>query len=513
MNVDNAGAGGGRGQVPPKPPDIRVSFKEKVLGRATGDPQPVENLIKRGVMTLDNDNRLLPRFTMEEDDYQRLCQPWKDCLVVKLLGKTLGFALMKGKLQQTWKLNGGFDLIDVGHGFFLVKFDVAEEKERVIMEGPWLIFDHYLSVMHWHPDFVASQAKIDKTLVWIRFPGLGLEFYNESVLLTLASAVGTPYKVDMRTLQMERGRFARVCVEVDLDKPVVGKFCLRNIWYKIEYEGLHLLCSSCGRYGHLLRQCPDVRQENHALAKSPDVAQPENAEANPELTNNLVPESTHGEWIVVKRNNKKPNTIALSKENESWKPGTTSMSGAFQHFSNGPSRDHMKTTIPSTRYKRPRHPTPSRESRERTHGSSPHAGDLDLHQDNLNSQPTFPLSTRINMQGTTMDDLDQHQGEFNIYPPTNSPIMHMKPRGPATATRAHTSSCPGIHARDYGMEQHGLRKMEDNSSTSLHHNEETMFSFGANHPQCPSNSDQGTSSADKEQMFVFTQKPPDGVSC
>ncbi|KAK7279104.1 hypothetical protein RJT34_24148 [Clitoria ternatea] len=320
MNVDNAGAGGGRGQVPPKPPDIRVSFKEKVLGRATGDPQPVENLIKRGVMTLDNDNRLLPRFTMEEDDYQ----------------------------------------------------------------------------------------------------------------------LGTRYK------------------------------------------------------------CPDVRQENHAPAKSPDVAQPENAEAIPELTNNLVPESTHGEWIVVKRNNKKPNTIALSKENESWKPGTTSMSGAFQHFSNGPSRDHMKTTIPSTRYKRPRRPTPSRESRERSHGSSPHAGDLDLHQDNLNSQPTFPLSTRINMQGTTMDDLDQHQGEFNIYPPTNSPIMHMKPRGPATATRAHTSSCPGVHARDYGMEQHGLRKMEDNSSTSLHHNEETMFSFGANHPQCPSNSDQGISPADKE---------------
>ncbi|KAK7300855.1 hypothetical protein RJT34_11706 [Clitoria ternatea] len=377
--VDNAGAGGGRGQVPPKSPDIRVSFKEKVLGRATGDPQPVENLIKRGIMTLDNENRLLPRFTMEEDDYQ------------------------------------------------------PEEKERVIMEGPWLIFDHYLSVMHWHPDFMASQAKIDKTLVWIRFPGLGLEFYNESVLLTLASAVGTPYKVDMRTLQMERGRFAR---------------------------------------------------------------------------------------IVVKRNNKKPNIIAISKENGSWNPGTTSMSGAtIQDLSNGPSRDHMKTNNLSTRSKRPRRPTPSRESRERTHGSSTlhqlHAGDLDLHQANLNIQPTIPLSTCINMQGTTMDDLDQHQGEFNIYPPSNSPIMRMKPKGTATATHAHTSSSPGIHARDYGMEQHGLRKIEDNSSTILHHfnNEETMLCFGANHPQCPSNSDQGTSSADKEKMFVFTQKPPDGVSC
>ncbi|KAK7302492.1 hypothetical protein RJT34_13382 [Clitoria ternatea] len=253
------------------------------------------------------------------------------------------------------------------------------------------------------------------------------------------------------------------------------------------------------------------RQENNAPVKSPEVAQPENAEANLELTNKLVPELTHGEWIVVKRNNKKPNTIAISKENGSWNPGTTSMSGAtIQDLSNGPSCDHMKTTNLSTRSKRPRRPTPSRESKERTHGSSTlhqlHAGDLDLHQANLNIQPTIPLSTRINMQGTTMDDLDQHQGEFNIYPPSNSPIMRMKPKGTATATHAHTLSSPGIHARDYGMEQHGLRKMEDNSSTILHHfnNEETMFCFGANHPQCPSNSDQGTSSADKEKMFVFT---------
>jgi hypothetical protein len=136
-----------------------------------------------------------------------------------------------------------------------VKFDVAEDRERATVGAPWLIFDHYLSVKPWTPDFVAAHAKIDTTMVWIRISGLGMQFFDESIILTLASGIGRPIRVDMNTVDMYRGRFARVCVEIDLDKPVVGKLCLRDAWYNVEYEGLHLLCSSCGCYGHIARNC------------------------------------------------------------------------------------------------------------------------------------------------------------------------------------------------------------------------------------------------------------------
>lgn len=62
-----------------------------------------------------------------------------------------------------------------------------------------------------------------KMKMWVRFSGLNLVYYDESFLLAMASALGRPIKVDTNTLKIERGKFARVCVEIDLTLPVVGK--------------------------------------------------------------------------------------------------------------------------------------------------------------------------------------------------------------------------------------------------------------------------------------------------
>lgn len=55
-------------------------------------------------------------------------------------------------------------------------------------------------------------------------------------------------------LNVEHRRFAQVCVEIDLTQStVVHKIWLKGHWYRVEYEGVHLICSECGRYGHLAR--------------------------------------------------------------------------------------------------------------------------------------------------------------------------------------------------------------------------------------------------------------------
>lgn len=55
-------------------------------------------------------------------------------------------------------------------------------------------------------------------MVWARIPSINLVYYDEDLLWELASAIGNPVKVDLHTLKMERGRFARLCVEIDLKK-------------------------------------------------------------------------------------------------------------------------------------------------------------------------------------------------------------------------------------------------------------------------------------------------------
>lgn len=105
---------------------------------------------------LEGGNRLLPKITLDKKVFQDLCEPWKDTLVIKLLGKNIGYMVMKDRLKRLWKPQGGFDILDVDNGYFMVTFDMQSDKEKVAAGGPWMIFDHYLCVFHWSPQFVSS---------------------------------------------------------------------------------------------------------------------------------------------------------------------------------------------------------------------------------------------------------------------------------------------------------------------------------------------------------------------
>ncbi|XP_057418203.1 uncharacterized protein LOC130712384 [Lotus japonicus] len=236
----------------------RSSFRDMLMGDAQQpSPKMVEDLWETGKMkvTYVNGNMQLPRLHVDKSVIDGMCSPWKDDLVVGLLGKKLGFRLMKTQLSAMWRLSGEFDLLDIGNGFFMVKMDRAEDRKKVMDGGPWMVFDHYLAVAPWSKDFISPAAKITTTLAWIRVPDLNVTFYDESFLMSMAKLIGTPVKVDINTLKAERGRFARICVQLDLTKPVVGKFWFEGYWYKIEYEGLHIICSKCGCYGHRGREC------------------------------------------------------------------------------------------------------------------------------------------------------------------------------------------------------------------------------------------------------------------
>ncbi|XP_019442256.1 PREDICTED: uncharacterized protein LOC109346971 [Lupinus angustifolius] len=218
--------------IPSKPPDGRwsqvsfvsegVSFKDKVLDQnSSPSPMVKRDLVAENLMTI----------VYEE-------------------GKSLSYNVFKERLKRTWKLQGGFDMVDVDHGFYYVEFDLKADRDTVIGGGPWMLFDHYVAVACWTPEFVALSAKVDRTMVWIRFPRLNMVYFDESFLLGLASCIGRPVKVDTNILRVDRGRYARVCVEIDLTKPVVGKYILGGHSYKVMYEGLHVICKTCGCYGH-----------------------------------------------------------------------------------------------------------------------------------------------------------------------------------------------------------------------------------------------------------------------
>jgi hypothetical protein len=71
---------------------------------------------------------------------------------------------------------------------------------------------------------ITLRAMIAKTIVWVRFSKMNLVYYNESITLLMTSAMERPIKVEKRLLNVDRGRFIRICVKIDLSLHVVGKF-------------------------------------------------------------------------------------------------------------------------------------------------------------------------------------------------------------------------------------------------------------------------------------------------
>ena len=92
-------------------------------------------------------NPLLPKIIIEDNYFKSLCEPWVKALVIKLLGKHVSYPIMLAKLKLIWKLQHGFDLWDLGHGYLMVKFNSLEDRWKVMSGGPWKVFYHYLIVV------------------------------------------------------------------------------------------------------------------------------------------------------------------------------------------------------------------------------------------------------------------------------------------------------------------------------------------------------------------------------
>lgn len=71
--------------------------------------------------------------------------------------------------------------------------------------------------------------------------GLPIKYHDSKVLTFIGNRIGTTVKVDKNTLLQEHGKYARLCVEVDLRKPLLAMFTIKGRKYNMEYEGIHMM--------------------------------------------------------------------------------------------------------------------------------------------------------------------------------------------------------------------------------------------------------------------------------
>ncbi|XP_019250929.1 PREDICTED: uncharacterized protein LOC109229834 [Nicotiana attenuata] len=120
------------------------------------------------------------------------------------------------------------------------------------------ILSHFLTIRRWEPKFKAFSTQLTYSAIWVRLPELPTEFYDLEILSRVGSKLGRLLKIDTCTSSTTRGRYARICIEVPLEKPLKTHLYLGNHRQSLLYEGLNLLCTYCGRFGHPTTSCSEV---------------------------------------------------------------------------------------------------------------------------------------------------------------------------------------------------------------------------------------------------------------
>lgn len=178
----------------------------------------------------------IPSISIDANLKQKLYARWKNCLIGKVVGKTVGFKFINDRSRELWKPSGLMQILDLGHDFFLFQFEHFADYKKALLEGPWFLAGHYLSMRRWSPNFRPSKASISVTANWVRLPELPIEYFDKQVLHDIASKIGKPIKIDYTTEHVTRGRYARVCVEIDTEKPLLPGIKIGRDFQRIEYD-------------------------------------------------------------------------------------------------------------------------------------------------------------------------------------------------------------------------------------------------------------------------------------
>ncbi|KAK5824300.1 hypothetical protein PVK06_019071 [Gossypium arboreum] len=178
-------------------------------------------------------------------------------VIVKLLGHNIGYNALHNRILSLWKPVNSIRLIDTTNGYFFVKFQAVEDYNRVL-----------------------SQEAIGRL-------------------------IGKVVKLDVQTDNQTRGRFARLVVYINLEKPLISY--VNGAVQCIEYEALSTICFACGKYGHVKDMCPTVETEQNPTVTNGkssievDKSNEGKSDGNSTESRSKEKEPEFGPWMLVER--------------------------------------------------------------------------------------------------------------------------------------------------------------------------------------------------------------------
>ncbi|KAJ4834022.1 hypothetical protein Tsubulata_010731 [Turnera subulata] len=145
-----------------------ASFKEKlVANQASGTSAAEESFVEKEGDIVATQTPEGPVIKISDRYRAMLHKRWENTLIVKLWGRRIGFKSLCNKPPNLWKLKAGVRVVVLDNNFYFVRFYNRMDYLHALTNGPWIVFEHYLTVESWKPQFNPAQHKITSVVAWV----------------------------------------------------------------------------------------------------------------------------------------------------------------------------------------------------------------------------------------------------------------------------------------------------------------------------------------------------------
>ena len=124
------------------PPRKQVSYRDSLVGDIPGayaqafSFEAVEGIEEESDSELDDLVEGMVNVKLSKETKARIRAQWTKALIVKVYGKSVGYSYLTFKLNALWKPSVRMDCVNLGHGFFLIKFSDDSDYDKVLRGGP-----------------------------------------------------------------------------------------------------------------------------------------------------------------------------------------------------------------------------------------------------------------------------------------------------------------------------------------------------------------------------------------
>ena len=181
-----------------------------------------------------------------------------------LVGK---FAAARPTLMQIWNImrrvrnfSKGICVSAVDQQYVFIRFHCREDFVKAYIKRDWRVGGKVMQVSRWSPRFTPG-VESPCIPVWIELPRLRAHLQSPGALQSIAGMVGKFLCADGNVAQFTRPGTTRVCVEVDLSKPIPRSVWINNggeiFSQQVEFpkESIPPFCKKCMAIGHVGSTC------------------------------------------------------------------------------------------------------------------------------------------------------------------------------------------------------------------------------------------------------------------